>query len=232
MDSCAVIVSLLRQGTCRAAAQFVGRQVGGHTNHKKDTYASFSELSRHERQDQDFRIRALQRGRNILVMAPHGGKIEPGTSDIAEGIAGDDFSFYAFEGLKAKGNRRLHVTSTRFDEPQCVALAAACEKAIAIHGEASLEEVAFVGGRDRAALDQIRTSLRQLGFCVKKHPNPDLQGLGTTNICNRTISGMGVQLELSKGLRQALLRPRSKNDRQSQTHRFLDFVAAVRAALV
>lgn len=198
----------------------------------KDTYASFSELSRHERRDRDFRIRVWERESNILVIAPHGGKIEFGTSEIAEGIAADDLSLYAFEGLKESGNRRLHITSTRFDEPECVALVAACEKAIAIHGETSSEEVAYVGGRDRAILDQIRVSLTQLGFCVKQHPNSNLQGMCPTNICNRTIRRMGIQLELSKGLRRALLCRPSTIDRQPSAHRRLDFLCAVRVALM
>jgi phage replication-related protein YjqB (UPF0714/DUF867 family) len=53
----------------------------------------------------------------VAVIAPHGGGIEPGTSELATAIAGDDFSLYLFEGLKSAGNGELHITSTNFDEP-------------------------------------------------------------------------------------------------------------------
>jgi phage replication-related protein YjqB (UPF0714/DUF867 family) len=44
------------------------------------------------------------------VIAPDGGSIEPGTSEIALKIAGLDFSFYAFEGRRKQHNNCLHIT--------------------------------------------------------------------------------------------------------------------------
>jgi phage replication-related protein YjqB (UPF0714/DUF867 family) len=40
----------------------------------------------------------------LAVVALHGGGIEPGSSEIANDIAGEESSFYAFEGLKAPDN--------------------------------------------------------------------------------------------------------------------------------
>lgn len=197
----------------------------------KDKYPSVSALTESERRGQDFRIRSRARGPSILIMAPHGGGIEFGTSEIAEAIAGNDYSFYAFEGLKTSGNRDLHVTSSRFDERKCLMLASVASRAIAIHGENSREKVVFIGGLDLAMLDRLRASLTGRGFCVKTHPNLNLQGQAPTNICNRTNRGMGVQLELSNGLRRSFFRSLSKNGRKAKTDRFQEFVAAVRAAL-
>jgi phage replication-related protein YjqB (UPF0714/DUF867 family) len=50
-------------------------------------------------------------------MAPHGGGIEPGTIDIADNLAGCDYTFYAFKGLKKGGNNILHINNNTFDEP-------------------------------------------------------------------------------------------------------------------
>jgi hypothetical protein len=86
-----------------------------------DKYASFQELERAERRGV-YRVLSRPRKATIAVIAPHGGKIEPGTSEIARKIAGADFSFYAFEGRKKRHNKSLHITSTRFDEPICLAL--------------------------------------------------------------------------------------------------------------
>jgi phage replication-related protein YjqB (UPF0714/DUF867 family) len=56
-------------------------------------YKSFGELSYNESEGQDYVIRTCLRNSPVLVMAPHGGKIEPGTAEIAEAIAGNDHSF-------------------------------------------------------------------------------------------------------------------------------------------
>lgn len=88
-----------------------------------DKYATFSLLAESMREGRDFRRRRRKRRVATAVIAPHGGGIEPGTSEVADAVAADDFSFYAFEGIKSK-NGDLHITSTRFDEPRCVTLPA------------------------------------------------------------------------------------------------------------
>jgi phage replication-related protein YjqB (UPF0714/DUF867 family) len=42
-------------------------------------------------------------------VAPHGGAIEPGTSEVAKQVADNDLSLFIFEGIKPKGNKRLHI---------------------------------------------------------------------------------------------------------------------------
>ncbi len=65
-----------------------------------DTYSSYVELSAAELEGVDYRVLAQSRS-TIVVLAPHGGGIEPGTSEIAWEVAGGEFSLYLFEGLKA-----------------------------------------------------------------------------------------------------------------------------------
>ena len=88
-----------------------------------DTYSSFHELQRHEALDIDYKLTLRDTGSRVTIMAPHGGKIEPRTSDLARRIAGDNYNFYCFEGIKEKDNACLHITSHRFDEPGAVLLA-------------------------------------------------------------------------------------------------------------
>jgi phage replication-related protein YjqB (UPF0714/DUF867 family) len=113
-----------------------------------DRYKNFLELAKKQTQGIDFRVRLEQRAGKAVVLAPHGGGIEPGTSEIAEAIAGANLSFYAIEGIKPADNRILHITSARFDEPQGKVLAEASPTVIAVHGEESAEEVVFLGGLD------------------------------------------------------------------------------------
>ncbi len=78
-------------------------------------YRNFEELKEKEVEGRDYRIRKNLKDSTVLIMAPHGGKIEPGTAEIAEAIAGHDYSFYSFEGLKADRNSNLHIESHLFD---------------------------------------------------------------------------------------------------------------------
>jgi phage replication-related protein YjqB (UPF0714/DUF867 family) len=196
-----------------------------------DKYRSFIELTSNETAGQDFVIRIQQRPGTIAVIAPHGGGIEPGTSEIAEAIAANDLSFYAFEGTKPEGNRDLHITSTGFDEPQCVTLLTSAPTAITIHGEESAGNVVFIGGRDTEGIKRLTTSLVARGFAVETHQSALLQGQDQTNICNRTASGGGMQLELSNGLRRSFFQSLTRTGRQTKTQHFHDFVTAVRAGL-
>jgi phage replication-related protein YjqB (UPF0714/DUF867 family) len=194
-----------------------------------DKYENFAELERNEKEGRDFRICLRHPGVATSVIAPHGGDIEPGTSEIADAIAGDDFSFYAFEGIKKHGrNRDLHITSHRFDEPKCVNLVKASTRTIAIHGHKAEAAVVYLGGRDTRALKVLRATLLARGFRVKTDHRPRLQGHHKGNICNRTQSGTGVQLEITRGLRRSFFQGLRRDGRRHKTERFREFVAAVR----
>ena len=198
----------------------------------KDKYANFGELARVEKRGRDFRLRLRRRAAVTVVIAPHGGGIEPGTSEIAEAIAGANLSFYAFEGRKTKHNAHLHITSTSFDEPRCIALIASSERVVAIHGQGGDAEVVLLGGRDEATIRRLRESLRQGGFSVQNTRNPRLEGLAAANICNRGTQSAGVQMELSEGMRRTFFRTlETRRGRETQTPRFRDFVAAVRRVI-
>jgi phage replication-related protein YjqB (UPF0714/DUF867 family) len=71
----------------------------------------------------------------VLTIAPHGGRIEPGTSEIAALIAGESYNLHRFEGRKPPGqNAVLHITSHHFDEPRALNLARKCRIVLGIHG--------------------------------------------------------------------------------------------------
>jgi len=197
-----------------------------------DKYRSFAALAKSEVEGKDYRIGMRKRRGAIVVIAIHGGRIEAGTSEVADGIAGDDLSVYTFEGIKSRRNRDLHITSHRFDEPQCRALVTEAPGVISIHGENSKRQVIFLGGRDRETLNALRESLTSRGFTVETHKKQALQGLDPQNICNRARSGCGVQLELSFGLRRSFFNSLSQTGRLSKTERFNLFVTAVREATV
>ena len=186
---------------------------------KPDRYRSFEELAAREREGIDYQIRSHKRPSRIAVIAPHGGKIEEHTAEIAEAIAGEHFSFYAFEGIKRGRNHDLHITSTRFDEPECVALLEGAELVVAVHGlhDASAEYVC-VGGLRADVGERLLEALRESGFDAREDGE---RGKHPDNLCNRP--GPGLQLEISRALREKL---------QDGTSEQEEFAVAVRGALL
>jgi phage replication-related protein YjqB (UPF0714/DUF867 family) len=199
----------------------------------KDRYANFHALSRAESAGIDYRIQLVRAQPEFALVAPHGGGIEPGTSELAGAIAGERFSSYSFEGLKRSDNSDLHITSTRFDEPLCLALIAPSEIVVTLHGAAGEagDEAVFVGGLDALLGDEIGTALTASGFHVRPQDDPDLQGLEPCNLCNRGRSAQGVQLELSLALRTTMFQSLTREGRQYPQAPFEAFVRAVSQTL-
>jgi phage replication-related protein YjqB (UPF0714/DUF867 family) len=196
-----------------------------------DKYQNFASLAAAE-PAAAFSISVRDAGTPIAIAAPHGGKIELGTSEIARAVAADDLSYYVFEGFKAHGNRDLHITSANFDEPQCLCLLRAAYTVVTVHGEDSEHEVVYLGGRDLAALASLRRTLAECGFTAREHANPRLQGVHPSNICNIGRSGAGVQLELSRGLRRSLFASLFGAGPEQPTGSLARFTEAVRRALL
>ena len=198
-----------------------------------DTYPNFATLEQHERSGIDYSVLVRRAEPAFAIVALHGGGIEPGTSEIADAIACQRWSFYTFEGLKRSGNSVLHITSTAFDEPMCLTLLGDTSRVVTIHGEESDDdgEGVFVGGLDVDLGTSIGTLLRAQGFDVRKHPDCNLQGLDPRNICNRGTAGAGVQLELSRAVRETLFESLTREGRKHPKPRFTVFVDAVARAL-
>ena len=168
------------------------------------SYTSFKALADREVEGQDYRLRIELRDSRILIMAPHGGKIEPATSEVAEAIAGMDYSFYSFEGLKADGNAVLHIESHFFDEPRALAAVEKADIIVTVHGQVDREEeFVMVGGLDNGLRLEIQRQLESGGFQTRPPPE-GLTGTDPMNICNRGRSRRGVQLEISRKMREGL----------------------------
>lgn len=191
-----------------------------------DQYHSFAALSAREREGVHFQVRVTLRPSPITILAPHGGWIEPGSSQAAEAIAGESFSLYCFESLhrRDKGDG-LHITSTRFDEPRALRLVEASHIVVGVHGRKDGADGAsiWVGGLHESLRDAVCLALLDGGFRAKPvgegHP---LAGRDPANICNRGRAGAGVQLELPRALRMSF---------DAQTSHCAAFGAAVRRAL-
>ena len=186
------------------------------------SYNNFKELENAEVEGRDYRIRIELRDPRVLIMAPHGGKVEPTTAEIAEAIAGMDYSFYSFEGLKTDGNSALHIESHLFDEPRAVQAVEKADIVVTVHGQIDQkEEFVMIGGLHESLQSEITRELEGAGFQTRV-PIEGLTGTDPQNICNRGKLRQGVQLEVSRKIRDLL-----KNDRD----RLRVFADSVRKAI-
>jgi phage replication-related protein YjqB (UPF0714/DUF867 family) len=196
-----------------------------------DAYASYQELIRNEKEGKDFLIRFRETGSGIAIMAPHGGRIESGTVDIADAIADNEYTFYAFQGIKMAGNRALHITSSRFDEPTGVKISENTEIVVTIHGCRERNETVYVGGRHLNLKERLIERLTAAGFQTELSKNPGLRGMSLQNLCNRCRSGRGIQIEISRGLRERLFEDLGRHALRKKRPGFYRFVEAVKASL-
>ena len=166
----------------------------------RDTYTGFDELAKHEAVDIDYHISINAVGSAVTIIAPHGGGIEPGTSEIARRVAAQDYNCYCFSGIKISNNSRLHITSHNFNEPAAIKLISTSDIVIAIHACTGTAGLVYLGGLDTPLKKSIAAELQARGIGVSlkdsrfKGENPD-------NICNRGRTGLGVQLEITRDLR-------------------------------
>jgi phage replication-related protein YjqB (UPF0714/DUF867 family) len=170
----------------------------------QDKYTSFAALEAGgEIAGRDYNTTVRERLQSgVLIVAPHGGSIEIGTTELADLIAGTEYSLFAFNGLKFRGrNRDLHITSHNFDHPECVALAARHPIVLAVHGCKGNSSQIYVGGLD----DELTTLLTErlvaasLPAIASGHKYP---GRNPLNICNRGARARGAQLEFTLDLRE------------------------------
>ena len=186
------------------------------------------------------------------IVAPHGGGIEPGTSELCLAVAGYHpaalpetppagvtYDYWMFEGVRADDNAPLHVPSTGCDDGMALSLCGGSKNALALHGfrpEPELPadtQIILVGGRNHTLKEYLLAGFEDTDLdAVDAAQHGELDGSEPLNIVNRTLLGMGAQLELSTPLRDAMFgehtRPRRKH---TTTQVFWTFVAVCRDAL-
>jgi phage replication-related protein YjqB (UPF0714/DUF867 family) len=172
-------------------------------NRHSDSYMGYADLANAQTEGTDYTVDVRPVASSpVAVIAPHGGRIERSTSDIARALAGEDFNLYLFEGIRPADNyAALHLTSHRFDEPRCLSLLSKCDHVIAVHGCGGHDQRVLLGGLDGPLKHAIAQTLTAVGVTVTYdgHPFP---ATDPNNVCNRGRSGVGVQLEMTMGFRQ------------------------------
>ncbi|HMS68539.1 MAG TPA: poly-gamma-glutamate hydrolase family protein [Saprospiraceae bacterium] len=204
----------------------------------KDTYKKFTDLK--SNQPKDFKIRMENRNSKFLIFTPHGGGIEQGTSEICERIAGEIYSYYLFEG---KGNKckKLHITSTNFDEPNLHSILPKHKYAISVHGmtnkiKKDVSADVYLGGLNKELIMATTKILNNQGFRTSNNitkPHRTLSGTHKNSVTNKCSSGVGMQIELSNHLRAKFFEGnhKLKKFRISKTEQFDMFCDAIKECI-
>ena len=88
-----------------------------------------------------------------------------------------------------------------------------------------------IGGINSELKQIILYSLKSAGFNAAICKKPGLQGIRPENICNRCKTKTGVQLELSRGLRETLFDNLDHRFLRKKTIVFYQFVNTLRKVL-
>ena len=199
-----------------------------------DVFHSFGQLAANRTYGRDYRTWVGKHATRVAILAPHGGGIEPGTLEVARAIAGltpPRHASYLFEALQPQSNQQLHIASTCFDDPDCLALIRSSAVVLAIHGCQGGSPCVSIGGLDHELGSKLLTGFDHAGF--KALPDESQHaGCDPRNICNRGASGRGVQLELSEGLRRSFFEGFGRANRRRTTLDFKRFVVTVRDVLL
>jgi phage replication-related protein YjqB (UPF0714/DUF867 family) len=194
-----------------------------------DKYKNYGDL-RKEEGFNSFEIEFNNRRSCFLIFTPHGGGIEQGTSEICKQIAGKTYSYYLFTGI-GYNCKRLHITSSNFDEPELNRLLSQHTYAVSIHGmTGKIKNTGFgdiyVGGLNSKLIEITTNMLRSQNFStINSREKPDLQlsGKDPGNVTNKCISSKGMQVEISEELRATFFRKDFKKKADRETGRTEDF---------
>ena len=191
----------------------------------------------------------------VFIMAPHGGGIERGTTELALATAGftTDFNrhpgttqvydYFTFNGTDpADENGRLHVTASNYDDPVALELVRNSTVSLAFHGCSNTQpaestgddyEACLIGGLDIPFMTLLEWKLYDAGFRNARITDQEmLNGDLPKNIINRNKRNVGVQVELTRSFRKSLFNKFGAEERRTNTNdRFWLFVNTIRHAI-
>ena len=178
----------------------------GNATRKQDYYKSMTELYNDTTEGIDWKKDTRNVGKSVLIVAPHGGNLEQGTSELTKLVANNgDFDYFSFEAIRPSNNTQLHVTSTNYDDATLHDMIQDRTATISIHGARGEEQLVYLGGYQSSLRDAIQSQLELKGFIVKIPPKY-LGGLSNNNFINKVEESTGVQLELTTALRKAFFK--------------------------
>jgi len=190
----------------------------------------------------------------IFIMAPHGGGIESGTTELALAAAGftDDFNgkpatsdtydYFIFSGINPRNqNGRLHVTSSHYNDPVANELVRNSLISLAFHGCTDTQPVestgsgykaCLIGGLDKPFKQKLKQRLQKAGFNAFITTQKELNGDLPDNIINKNKRKAGAQFELTTSLRKSFYGINNPGGRRTSTNAdFWLFIDTIRKSI-
>ncbi|MFH8625059.1 poly-gamma-glutamate hydrolase family protein [Streptomyces vietnamensis] len=202
----------------------------------------------------------IERGTSELCLAIAG--YDPADANAAALFPTMVHDYWMFEGMRSENNRDLHVTSVNCDDHVARLLAASSLNTLSLHGcqytqlglpdtmvwpSQSDPKLVVVGGLNKTFREALVYELKTAGFPAldalsdewrDRYNLADFAGADPRNICNRTMTGAGAQLEITEDMRRSLFGPEAtdfdwKSGRIATWNnpRFLAFRDACRRAI-
>ncbi|MCI2774223.1 poly-gamma-glutamate hydrolase family protein [Staphylococcus petrasii] len=174
----------------------------------KDTYRSMTDLFAHTIEGKDWYKERSNKNSRVLILAPHGGNLEKGTTELAKAIANKGgYDYYAVNANRNANNRPLHVISTNYDDKDLINSNYNRDVSVSVHGAGQTQgyNTVLMGGRDTQLLGLISQELKKFKFNVQRATGY-LAGTDTNNIVNFNKKGMGVQLEITPDIRKSFFK--------------------------
>ena len=175
-----------------------------------------------------------------FIMAPHGGGIESGTTELALATAGftdsfnghpatsETYDYFIFNGTNPSNqNGKLHVTSSNFNDSVAIELAHNSVISLAFHGCTDDQpdestgvgyKACLIGGLDKDFKEILEMQLTSAGFNAFKTNQENLNGDLPANIINRNKRKAGAQFEMTTTFRKSLYGVNNRNDRRTSTN--------------
>ncbi len=125
----------------------------------------------------------------------------------------------------------MHISSNRFDEALGIEISENALMVISVHGSRFRTETVHVGGKNQRLKQKITHALTAAGFHAEISKIPGLKGISPENICNRCKSKEGVQLEISRGLREKMFHNLDHRNLRQRTIYFYKFVNTLKEVL-
>ncbi|WP_276371699.1 poly-gamma-glutamate hydrolase family protein [Chryseolinea sp. H1M3-3] len=190
----------------------------------------------------------------IFIIAPHGGSIESGTTELALATAGfvknfngatdtsNTYDYFIFNGTNPSGeNGKLHVTSSHYNDVDANVIVKNSVISLAFHGCTDLQpdestgkgyKACLIGGLDEELKEILEVQLMTAGFNAYITTQDMLDGSLPNNIVNKNKRKQGIQVELTTSLRKSFFTKNNrKGRRNSTTTDFWVFVNVIRACL-
>src|SRR5699024_387972 len=195
---------------------------------------SFEKLESEEVENEDYTINSKDTGSDTLLIAIHGGGLEPGTTELVEYIAKENnYSYYTFNGIKKSGNRKMHITSTDYDEPLALELVNKSLITLSFHGyDEPNKKHTYVGRLDTALVKKVNGKLNEDNFSASIEQER-IDASEKDNIVNQNNKNKFAQIELSTDKREKFFKniSLSRKNRKNKQSAFYAYIKSIEKVL-